>query len=654
MSTSPTTENQVRSVSTTSEAEWTRADSSSLYGVDLWGAGYFRVNERGNVSVTPKGEKGPQVDLTDLVADLMDRGIRPPILIRFPDIVRSRVELLAGCFQNAITEYGYKGLYKAVYPIKVNQQRHLVSAILESGRRFDLGLECGSKPELLVALALMDNPDALLICNGFKDAEYVETAILARKLGRKAILVVDRASELPLIIEKAKKLNATPKIGLRAKLDSKGAGRWVESSGAKSKFGLTSTEMVEALELLKRENMLEMLELVHFHIGSQITSIQAIKASLNEGARFFCELHKLGAPLKYIDVGGGLGVDYDGSSSSNSSINYSEQEYANDVTFTILRTCDEMGIPHPNIITEAGRALVAHHSVLIFNVLGVNELSNAPMPSPAAKEDHRIVQSLYEILSTLKSKNLVESFHDVQQLKNDTLQLFNYGYLSLEQRSKAEAIIRSILRKMSEIIEATGDFEELKETLSADQTDTYFCNFSVFQSVPDSWAVGHVFPVMPIQCLNDKPTKRCVLVDLTCDSDGKIDTFSEQGVKKNYLEVHRMKPNEPYYMGVFLIGAYQEILGDLHNLFGDTDAVLIGISEAGYTVNHVEEGDTVAEVLSYLQYNKTELCNSVRQATERSIQEGQISKNEARLLMRNYEENLTGYTYLEEPDELMS
>ncbi|MBX9768983.1 MAG: biosynthetic arginine decarboxylase [Bdellovibrionales bacterium] len=631
-------------------ANWTLQDAEDLYGIKYWGAGYFKINEKGNVTVTPHGEKGPAVDLMELVEDLQDRGIRAPILVRFPDIVKDRIQLLANCFTKAIQEYGYKGAYRGVYPIKVNQQRHLVSEIIEFGQSTQLGIECGSKPELLVGLALMSTPNALVICNGFKDMEYIETALLAQKLGRNTLIVVDRMSELFEIIRAARKLNTRPRIGFRAKLDSKGAGKWVESSGARSKFGLTPSELVEGVEFLKREGLLDCLELLHFHIGSQITSIQAIKTSLTEGVRFYVELVGMGAKMKYMDVGGGLGVDYDGSGSSDSSINYSEQEYANDVVATIQAICDEKNVAHPVIVTEAGRALVAHHSVLVFNVLGVNEIAEMQLIHNPDSKDHKIVKDLFEIYEKLTPENVNEFYNDLMQIKNDALQLFSYGYLSLENRAKAEKLTRAIMTKIEQCARRNEDAADIMAAMENELTDSYFCNFSVFQSVPDSWAVGHIFPLMPIHRLTEAPTKKATIVDLTCDSDGKIDRFSQTGKIKHALELHPFKEDKPYFVGVFLVGAYQEILGDLHNLFGDTDAVHVGISEAGYTIEHVVEGDSVAEVLSYLQYNRAELVNSIRRATELGIQASSITKQEAKILLKHYEDGLAGYTYLEEAE----
>lgn len=628
---------------------WTPEKSAESYGINNWGNGYYRVNQNGNISVTPTGTDGRSVDLYELTQDLLERGIRVPIMIRFPEIIKSRVELLAGCFQRACQEHNYKGQYSGVYPIKVNQQRHLVEELVRHGKDLRLGLECGSKPELLVVLALAKNENALIICNGFKDQEYIETALLSQKLGRQTIIVADRKDELPMIIAGAKKFNCRPKIGFRAKLNTQGAGKWVDSSGARSKFGLTSMEIVEGVELLRKEGMLDCLELLHYHIGSQVPAITSIKSSLKEAARFYVELYKMGAGLKYIDVGGGLGVDYDGSGSSDSSINYSEQEYANDIVSGLQILCDDNNIPHPNIVTESGRSLVAHHSVLIFNVMGVNDLHREQPPRPVEKADHSLMREMQYIYEKVNNDNLNELFNDLCQAKQETLNLFTYGMLSLEQRAWCETMYFAIATKMVKLSDAP-DYEDISAALKEELCDTYFCNFSLFQSLPDSWAVGQVFPVMPIHRLNEEPTRSATLADLTCDSDGKIEKFidPETGEPKKTINIHQFNEGEQYYVGVFMTGAYQEILGDLHNLFGDTDAVHVSLNDMGYTIDHYVPGDTVTEVLSYVQYDRTAMVDNVRQATEDSIQKGTITKQEARLLVRHYEEGLSGYTYLEE------
>lgn len=631
---------------------WTSEKSAELYGINSWGQGYFRINENGNVAITPTGNGQPHIDLFELTQDLLDRGIRVPIMIRFPDIIKKRVELINQCFRKAISDHNYKGEYTGVYPIKVNQQSQLVEEIVRHGREYKLGLECGSKPELLVVLALMNTKDALIICNGFKDNEYIETAILSQKLGRKTLIVVDRDEEIDLIIKAAKKLNTRPKIGFRAKLNTVGAGRWVDSSGARSKFGLTSMEIVDGLEKLKNEGMGDCIELIHFHIGSQIPIIQNIKSSLKEGTRFFTELYGMGATgLKYLDVGGGLGIDYDGSGATDSSINYSEQEYANDIISTVQSLCDEKKVPHPNIISESGRFLVAHHSILVFDVIGVNNLHRDNPPRSITKEDPQLLQDLQYILEKVTADNLNECFNDLEQIKQETLQLFTYGVLSLKHRADAESMYWTIATKMIGLAKKNMDeYSEIYKRLQQEICDTYFCNFSLFQSLPDSWAVEQIFPVMPIHRLKEEPNRLATLADLTCDSDGKISHFIDPDSREyqSTLPVHEFSEKSPYYLGVFLTGAYQEILGDLHNLFGDTDAVHVSISQAGYTIDHYVPGDTVTEVLSYVQYNRSELLESVRKATEEAILTSSITKQDAKLLIKHYEEGLSGYTYLEE------
>jgi arginine decarboxylase len=636
------------------EGQWSAKKSADVYGINAWGEGLFRVNDQGNVAVTPSGNAdGPGVDLHELTQDLLDRGIRIPIMIRFPDIIKARVELINECFAKAITDHSYKGYYSGVYPVKVNQQRHLVEELVKHGRDRRLGLECGSKPELLVVLAMAKNPDSLIVCNGFKDQEYIETALLSQKIGRQIIIVVDRFEEIKLIVDAAKKFSIKPHIGFRVKLSSQGSGKWVDSSGARSKFGLTTFEVMDGLEVLKRENLLESLELVHFHIGSQIPMIQSIKTSLKEGVRFFTELFHLGASnLKYVDVGGGLGVDYDGSGNSDSSINYSTQEYANDVVAALQIACDEKNVPHPHIITESGRFLVAHHSVLIFNVMGVNNLVRHEPPRIAVRADHPVMQDLQYIFEKVNRDNLNECFNDLSQAKQETLQLFTYGVLNLTQRAWADSMYFAVATKMIKIAQGMEDGEDIISQLSQELCDTYFCNFSIFQSVPDSWAVGQMFPVMPIHRLTEQPYRQCTLADLTCDSDGKLEKFidTETGKTKSTLAVHDFKEGSPYYLGVFLTGAYQEILGDLHNLFGDTDAVHVSVTNNGYTLDHYVPGDSVNEVLSYVQYSQSTMVDSIRSSTEESIQAGLLTKQEAKIFLRHYEEGLAGYTYLEDGD----
>jgi len=628
---------------------WNFKKSAELYGINEWGKGYFKINKDGNVDINP--EKNKCLDLYKLTQDLIERGIRSPLLIRFPDIVKKRVKLLSDCFDNAIKESKYKGGYSGVYPIKVNQQKHLVDEIISFGTSHKLGLECGSKPELLIALSVMKTPGALIICNGFKDVEYVETALLSQKLGRNTIIVVDRFVELDIILNAAKKLKIKPHIGFRCKLSTKGGGKWVESSGSKSKFGLSPTEIVLGVNKLKKINMIESLELLHFHIGSQIPSIQLIKSSMKEGAQFYSELCRMGAPLKYLDVGGGLGVDYDGSGNSDSSMNYDAQEYANDVVDIIKSICEEKNIHQPQIITESGRSLVAHSSVLVFDVLGKQQVAKDKLYFKVSKTDAKIVKQMYEIHNDINKDNYNEFYNDLVEKKRDCLQMFTYGVLTLEERAKVEDLYWSTLKKVA--LFAKDKNEDLYLEIKKDISDTYFCNFSIFQSLPDSWAIGQHFPVMPIHKLNEFPSSQATIADLTCDSDGKIDVFfdSETSDVQNYLNVHDINENEPYFMGAFLTGAYQEILGDLHNLFGDTDAVHITITDNGnYTVDHVVEGDSVEEVLSYLEYSKQELIENIRLASENSIATGKLTRQESKLLLKHYEQGLTGYTYLAEQE----
>ncbi len=627
---------------------WTTEDSKRLYGLDKWGQTFFDVNKEGNITVRTPEINFP-VDLKEIIDDLKERGIHTPILMRFPDVLASRVNLLKKCFDTAIETMDYKGHYKGVFPVKVNQQKHLIDDIVKVGRQSSLGLECGSKPELLIALTKLKDKDALLVCNGFKDVEYIETALISRKLGRNTIIVVDRGSELDLIIEASKRLGIRPKIGLRAKLSTRSSGRWVESTGHKSKFGLTPHEIVDCIDKLKEKDMLDCVDLVHFHIGSQIPSILSIKASLKEGARFYTELYKLGAKPRYIDVGGGLGVDYDGSGFTNSSTNYSEQEYANDVIYILKSICNEKGVPHPSIITESGRALVAHSSILVFDVLGCNSFENVkPKSFETAPTEHQILRDLTDISSNLTLATLNESYNDLKQIQDDILQLFTYGVLDLAQRALAEKMIFNILARMKGLTEGKSDFSDVEYEIDSFLCDSYFCNFSVFQSLPDSWAVDQLFPVLPIVRLNEKPTRRATIADLTCDSDGKINRFinPETNEAKNYLELHELKKDEPYYIAVFLTGAYQEILGDLHNLFGDTNAVHIHLKENGYAIDHIVEGDRVSDVLSYVEYETSEFKTQLKQDCMMALEEKAITQYQADILMDHFDRTLNGLTYL--------
>ncbi len=629
---------------------WTTKDSAALYNVAGWSSGYFRINEAGHVEVTPSGPDGGSIDLYELVQDMQRRGLGMPLLMRFSDILHSRVQLLFGCFDNAIREYGYRGRYRGVFPIKVNQQHHVVEELVRFGGPLGLGLEAGSKPELLAGLALMEDSDGLLILNGYKDIEYMETALLAQKLGHHPIVVIDRFRELDLLLQVARRLGIRPHIGVRAKLTTKGAGKWMESTGDRSKFGLTATEMVMLLDKLRSEQMLDCLELVHFHIGSQISTVRAIKDAMTEASRVFVELAKAGAGLKFLDAGGGLGVDYDGSSTNwHSSTNYTTQEYANDIVAAIQDACEKEGIPHPDIVTESGRALVAHHSVLVFNILDVNEVlvgSTPPAPGPG---DPPVIRQIIETWRGVSRKNFQESYHDALQAKEEATNLFNLGLLDLNGRARVEQLFwgccEAILKIIRELDYVPDDLDGLEKGLA----DTYYGNFSLFQSAPDHWAVKQLFPVVPLHRLNERPTRRGVIADLTCDSDGKMDQFIDLRDVKNWLELHAFD-GRPYYLGVFLVGAYQEILGDLHNLFGDTNAVHIALTESGYRVANVVEGDSVTEVLGYVQYSKQYLVQRLRQSIEEALGKNLLTLEESALLMKRYDEGLSGYTYLEEEE----
>jgi arginine decarboxylase len=627
---------------------WTVADSLEMYNVRSWGGQYFSVNNAGNCVAHPAGPEGVNIDMKELVEEVRKRGIGLPLLVRFPEILRGRITELNEAFKRAIAEYGFKGAYKGVYPIKVNQDRYVVERILEYGRPYHYGLEAGSKPELLAVMAMLEDEEALIICNGYKDEEYIETALLASKLGRKVIIVVEKLSELDLIEKVSKKTGVKPAIGMRAKLAARGAGRWEASGGDRAKFGLSSRELIKAVQYLKEHDLLQSFELLHFHIGSQISAIRSLKTAMREAGRFFVELCKMGAPLKYLDVGGGLGVDYDGSQTNfSSSMNYSLQEYANDIVYATMELCDGAGVPHPTIVSESGRAVVAHHAVVVMDILGVSEFDVGKLPDKLPDNSVAVVRNLADTHRDVSRKNLLEAYHDALEYKDECLTLFSLGHLSLEQRVLAEeyfwGICQKVLRLCRELDEIPEDLEGLEKALS----DTYFCNFSMFQSLPDSWAIDQLFPILPIHRLGEEPTRRAVLADITCDSDGKIDHFIDRRDVKNVLELHPLT-GEDYFVGIFLTGAYQEILGDLHNLFGDTNTVHVATqTEHGYQIEHVITGDTVTDVLKYVGYSKDELVARLRRGVEVALRAKRLSLDESRSLLRLYEDGLAGYTYLE-------
>ncbi len=631
---------------------WTVDDSARLYGIRDWGQGYFGTNDKGNVVVFPTVDPTKGIDLKQLVDDLRGRDVQVPILIRFSDILAHRVGKLHECFQTAIREMSYNGRYRCVYPIKVNQQKHVVEEIHNIGKKYGFGLEAGSKPELMAVMAIVDSDDTPIICNGFKDDEFIEAVILTAKIGRNVIPVVEKFTELEALVKYAKLHNVKPKIGVRVKLSSKGAGRWESSGGARSKFGLFVSEILKALEYLRSEGMGDCLSMLHFHIGSQVNNIRNIKAAIIELGRVYTELQRLGAGLEYIDVGGGLGVDYDGSKTNfESSINYGLQEYANDIVFHIKEVCDQAKVPHPTIISESGRAMVAYHSVLVFNVIGWSGFTRFNLPETLTDE-HRAkmpqpVATLWDNYKEVGETNFTECYHDAQVAKDAVLNLFSLGYCSLEHRSLAEELFYGTCFKILQIVRKLPYIPEEFENLESMLSDTYFCNLSIFQSMPDSWAIDQLFPIMPIHRLDEEPTCRGVIADITCDSDGKIDRFIDRRDVKPVLELHPYK-HDDYLVGAFLVGAYQEILGDLHNLLGDTNAVHVSLDENGQVcVDEVVEGDSVKEVLSYVQFNSEELLRAMRKTVDKALRELKINIDESRTLLRFYEQGLEGYTYLE-------
>ncbi|OFW06242.1 MAG: arginine decarboxylase [Acidobacteria bacterium RIFCSPLOWO2_02_FULL_68_18] len=633
--------------STSSTGAWSVHDASELYEVARWGHGYFSVNGDGHVAVHPTKDPARVIDLKELVDRLQLRGISLPVLIRFTDILRHRLGEIHAAFQGAIAQNQYHGGYSCVYPVKVNQQRQVVEEVLDFGRPYGFGLEAGSKPELLAVVALADN-ETPIICNGFKDAEFIETAMLGLKIGRNIIPVVEKYTELALILEAAEKIGVRPQIGVRVKLAARGSGRWQSSGGFRSKFGLTVTEIIRALEELRACGMQDCLTLLHFHLGSQITNIRIVKGALNEAARLYAELSRLGAGLQYLDVGGGLGVDYDGSQTNfESSMNYTLEEYANDVVYHIQTVCDETGVPHPTIISESGRAVVAYHSVLVFNVLGVSGFGAEQVPATANPDWEQPLVDLVEAYNNVTARNALEAFHDAQQSLDMAISLFNGGYLPLEQRSMAENLFWAICTRLQKIVQTMAEVPEDLQNLDEQLSDTYFCNFSLFQSIPDSWAIKQLFPVMPIHRLGEKPANHAVLGDITCDSDGKLDRFVDRRDVKKTLPLHTVNGG-PYYLGVFLVGAYQEILGDLHNLFGDTHAVHVSLDPNGEVrLDTLIKGDTVREVLDYVEFDAEILLGKLRTDVETAVRAGRIDYEGAGRLLRFYEDGLHGYTYLE-------
>ena len=628
--------------------KWTIEDSKELYNINGWGTSYFGINEKGDAYVTPCKDN-TQIDLRDVMDELALRDVTPPVLLRFPDILDNRIEKMSFCYDKAREAYDFKGENFIIYPIKVNQMQPVVNEIISHGQKFNLGLEAGSKPELHAVIAVQCKSDSLIICNGYKDESYIELAMLAQKLGKRIFIVVEKLNEIAIIAKTAKRLNVKPNIGIRIKLASSGSGKWAESGGDASKFGLTPTELLEALNKLDDCGLHDCVKLIHFHIGSQITKIRRIQNALTEAGQYYANLRKMGYNIEFVDCGGGLGVDYDGTRSSNSesSVNYSIQEYINDCVYAFVDIANRNGIPHPNIITESGRSLTAHHSVLVLDVLGAASLPEMPEEFEAKETDHKLVKDLYEIWDNLNPKSMLEDWHDADQIREDCLDMFAHGMVDLKTRAEIEAMYWSVCHEINGIAKTMKHVPDELKGLDRLLADKYFCNFSLFQSLPDCWGIDQLFPIMPIHRLNERPSRNCTLQDITCDSDGKVANFAVDGGQSNVLPVHALKNDEPYYIGVFLVGAYQEILGDMHNLFGDTNAAHITVKDGNYHIDQLIDGETVEEVLEYVQYNPKKLVRQLEQWVTKSVKQGKLSLEEGKEFLSNYRSGLYGYTYLE-------
>jgi arginine decarboxylase len=624
---------------------WSIDDSRDLYNVEGWGIGYFDINERGHVTVHPTREAERGLDLYELAMDLQAQGVGLPLLLRFSDILRTRIEMLTERFHSAISEFEYGGGYTTVYPIKVNQQRHVVEEIVAYGQRYKVGLEVGSKPELQAVLAMTDRTDYMIVCNGYKDEEYIRLALMGQKLGHTVLIVLEKLGEVDILLKVADEMDITPTAGVRIKLSTTGAGRWSETAGEKSKFGLNAAQLVRVVDKLGSVGRTDILKMVHFHIGSQIPDIRNIKAAMTEVSRFYVELRQMGVGIEYVDVGGGLGVDYEGTrSTAAASVNYSMQEYANDIVYSLAEACREAELSMPHIISESGRALTAHHALLLINVIDLETQSSDP-PSEIPEEAHAIVHDLFTALKEIDERSLREVYHDALFAKEQVQSHFHSGVLSLRERALAERLQNAIMNRIARI--AGGDEDEYEDILpevTALLTDRYFCNFSLFQSLPDSWAIDQIFPIMPVHRLNEEPTRRGTLQDVTCDSDGKIDHFAGWRKPKPNLELHTLRGEEPYVLGIFLTGAYQEILGDLHNLFGDTNAVHLKLSGSSYEIEDLVHGDTITEVLNYVQFSAQDLITTFRRKVQNA---SGLARVEANAFIADYIAGLNGYTYLE-------
>jgi arginine decarboxylase len=640
---------------------WSIEDSENLYRIQGWGEPYFSINAAGHITVSPQGERGGSLDLYELVSAIKRRNIGLPLLIRFSDILEDRIERLNACFSRAIARYNYPNVYRGVYPIKCNQHRHIVESLVRFGKPYQFGLEAGSKPELMIALATLEpnlnskngKTQPLLICNGYKDKEYIETALLTTRLGHRPLIVIEQLEELYLTLRVSRQLGIAPHLGVRAKLGTKGVGRWGCSTGDRAKFGLTVPEILTVVTELEQAGLLDCLQLLHYHIGSQISAISVIKDAIREASQIYVELAKLGANMTYLDVGGGLGVDYDGSKTNfYASKNYNMQNYANDIVAEVKEACEDAQISPPILISESGRAIASHQSVLVFDILGSSEVPQNP-PTPSDAKEHLILRNLWETYTGIDERNYQEAYHDAGQFKEEAISLFNFGYLSLRERARAEQLYWACCHKILQVARqqdyVPDDLEDLEQIMAS----IYYANLSVFQSVPDSWAIDQLFPIMPIHRLDQEPNQRGILADLTCDSDGKISQFIDlRGDVKSVLELHPLEYKndkhspEPYYLGMFLVGAYQEIMGNLHNLFGDTNVVHIQMSPKGYDIEYLVKGDTITEVLGYVQYSAEDLLEKIRLRCEQALQENRITIEESQLLLQDYERSLRRYTYL--------
>ncbi len=630
--------------------DWDVESAISTYNVDGWGCGYFSINDKGNVVATPLQENGGKIDILEVVNEARTRGLSFPLVIRFQDLLRHRVESINRAFQSAITEFGYKNNFRGVFPIKVNQLREVIEEIVDAGQQFHFGLEAGSKPELVAALAMHKDGESLIICNGYKDKAYIRIALMGRKLGKSVVIVVEKLEELEQTIRAAKEVGVEPYIGIRVRLYSKGAGKWAPSGGENAKFGLDTTSLVAASEMLKAAGLAHCLKLVHFHVGSQVPDISTIKRAVREAARYYAKMAKLGHELGYLDVGGGLGVDYDGSGSDfDSSANYSLQEYANDVVWNIMDVCDSEGVPHPSIVNEGGRAIVAHHSVLVVEAFSSIEKTAPKLKVEAAEKDHKLVSDILDIKQRLKRGNRIESLHDIQQIKEESQQTFDLGLLDLESKAKIDTVYWQLAQQIVNMHRGLRFTPEEVKQLETSLADQYICNFSVFQSLLDHWALGQLFPIMPIHRLTTAPDRNGMIVDITCDSDGKVSKFTDLQDVRDTLPLHRIIPGENYYLGVFMVGAYQDIMGDLHNLFGRVTEVHIFLDpdeESGWYIEEVIEGSTIGEVLAMTQWDKVELMRLLKTQVDAAIKTDFLKPNDAMKLLSDYERLLQEYTYL--------